>query len=85
MSTQIVESEFEILLRGFNETVKDMPPVKKVEKELLELRATAVISHELNFRQRDAITARVDNYINGEYGSNLKKTEYSQNESIKKK
>lgn len=83
--SEVVKSDFEIMLKAFNNMVADMPPVSKIKNDLLELRATAIISHELNVRQRDAITARVDNYINGEYGNNLKKAEYSQNESIKKK
>lgn len=59
---------FTLLLRVFNKLAEDMPPVEKIEPELLKIRQAAISSSELNSRQTDAVVARVDNYINGTYG-----------------
>ena len=75
MSTELVPNEFSILLKGFNELAEGMPPIEKVKSGLLELKNAAKNSMELTYRQKDAIVARVDNYLAGTYG-NTKKAEH---------
>ncbi len=76
MSEQITKTEFQILLAAFNKLVDGQPPIAKVKDELLEIKAAAIASAELNSRQTDAITARVANYLDGSYGKNSKKEIY---------
>lgn len=60
--------DFEFLLKEFNDLVTGMPPKEKIKKELLELKARTNKSDELNLRQKEAIIARIDNYLNDNYG-----------------
>lgn len=76
MTEQLVQTEFQILLAAFNKLVATEPPVPKIKDELLEIKAAAIQSAELNSRQTEAVTARVDNYINGTYGKSQKKIDY---------
>ena len=79
MSTSNFElDEFTILLREFNALVKEKPPVEKIKKELLKIKAKAEKSAELNYRQKDAVIARCDNYINSEYGNTKRAEHYEQ-------
>lgn len=63
-----MQTTFTGLLKQFNGLVENMPNPKTIEKELKAISTTAKISSELNYRQKDAITARVDHYLNGTYG-----------------
>lgn len=76
MSEQLTQTEFQILLAAFNKLIDDQPPVAKVKDELLEIKASALASVELNSRQIDAVVARCNNYINGEYGVSEKKKQF---------
>jgi hypothetical protein len=70
MSTaNFAQDEFTLLLRAFNGLIESKPPINKVEKELIKLKAQAEKSAELNSRQKAALTDRCDNYINGTYGN----------------
>lgn len=68
MSVDVLVNDFSILLKKFNDLVGSNPPVDKIKKELLEIKDSARNNNALNFRQKDSIVARVDNYIAGTYG-----------------
>jgi hypothetical protein len=76
--------EFTTLLRSFNSLVSGMPSVEKIKKELLRLKEQADKSVELNYRQKDAIIARCDNYINGTYGKTKAGITFSSPQESKK-
>lgn len=65
----LIADEFTLLLRAFNKLVFTMPPVAEIRQDLEDIRQEAINSNELNARQKEAITARCDNYANGTYGS----------------
>ncbi len=67
-------NEWVTLVGLFNELIKGSPTAEAIKTELLELKETARLSAVLTYRQTDAIMARVNNYLNGEYG-NTKKAE----------
>lgn len=73
MSEVLVKSQFQLLLIKFNEMIDNNPPVKDVKEKLEKLAEIARKSSELNYRQTEAIIARCNNYINGEYGMGKKK------------
>lgn len=76
MSSQpLAQDEFTLLLKAFNSIVNNLPPFEKVKKELLKIKEQANRSSELNYRQKDAIVIRCDNYVNGNYG-NTKRPEH---------
>lgn len=62
------QSYFSKLLLEFNNLVADQPSVKSIKSELDAIFQKSANS-ELNYRQTDAIRARVVNYINGDYGN----------------
>lgn len=64
----IAQTAFKALLSQFNELVSSTPSVASIKSELAQIRDDAAINPELNLRQKEAIIARVDNYINGTYG-----------------
>lgn len=68
MKQPIIPCAFSYMMMDFNETVKEMPEISKVKDKLLNLKKDAINNIELNGRQRESITARVDNYLNGTYG-----------------
>jgi hypothetical protein len=70
---QISTDPFVILLREFNVLIDKQPPLKEVKDSLLSIKERA-INANVTGRQREAITERVDNYINGTYGRNLSTT-----------
>jgi hypothetical protein len=63
---------FTLLLRAFNKLVEDQPPIEKVRPELLKLKQAAELHHDLNTRQKEAITDRVRYYLDGTYGKTKK-------------
>lgn len=71
------QTEFQLMLKKFNRTVDNNPSVAEVKEMLTTLADLAKNSPHLNSRQKDAIVARCDNYINGTYGVNRKKEEYA--------
>lgn len=62
------QSYFSKLLLEFNNLVADQPSVKSIKSELDAIFQKSANS-ELNYRQTDAIRARVINYMNGDYGN----------------
>ena len=72
----IAPDEFTIMLRAFNKMVESMPKAESIKNELLELKQSAESSAELNYRQKDAIVARVNNYLKGDYGNTKKGIEF---------
>lgn len=76
MSTQtLTPDNFSILLRGFDEIIIGYPPIEKVKNSLNELIEGATLDNELTFWQKDAVIARCKNYLQGEYGEQVKKTD----------
>lgn len=70
----LIPDEFTIMLKAVNKIVENpKSDIVNVKDELLELKQAAIDSNELNNRQREAITARVDNYLNNDYGDQRKK------------
>lgn len=65
--TKCIE-EWRTLIGAFNKAVENAPPPSKVEEELLALKEMAKTNAHLTSRQMEAIIARVDNYLSGEYG-----------------
>jgi len=61
--------KFSTMLKGFQEIIKESPAVEKVKDNLLGLKTVASNDVVMNGRQREAIVARCDNYLNGRYGS----------------
>lgn len=74
----IAPDEFTILLRAFNKLVENNPKPDNIKTELQDLKDSAESSYELNSRQKDAIIARVKNYINGTYGKTKQGIEFKQ-------
>ena len=65
----MIPCAFSFMLLEFNELVAEMPTISKVKDKLLALKKDAEINHELNGRQREAITERIKFYLSGEYGN----------------
>jgi hypothetical protein len=83
MSTDLLVDEFTIQLKMFKEIISDYPEIEKVRAKLESLKDKSANSNELTFWQKDAIIGRVKNYLAGQYGEQIKKTdnrsEYSKN------
>jgi hypothetical protein len=75
-SSDQLSLKFSSLLDVFHGIIKGDPSADKVKKALAELKETAKNSPELNGRQVEAIVARCDNYIKGEYGKSKKPENY---------
>lgn len=68
------------LLQTFHELIKGNPKPEDIQDKLEELKKAARIAKELTPRQTEAIVARCNNYLSGEYGNTKKKEnlEYNQ-------
>lgn len=66
-----LHNDFESILEVFNELIHEAPSLSKVKSEILEIKEFATTASSLTGRQREAITERCDNYLNGTYGRNL--------------
>lgn len=64
-----IPDAFSWMLLSFNNLIEDNPPIQKVKAPLKKLIDDAKINPELNYRQREAIIACCDNYLNGTYGN----------------
>jgi len=62
-------AEWRKLLAVFKMIIKDSPEPETVKDQLWKLKEAAKASAHLMFHQVTAITARCDNYMNGEYGN----------------
>lgn len=71
------------LIRKFNELVKEAPAVSKIKAELEVIKLEASTSILLNIRQREAIIARVNNYLAGTYGNTKTDEQMAQSKSGK--
>jgi len=60
---------FTWFLSAFHAVIESMPPKEKVKDRLLSLRESANKASELNLRQKESIIARIDNYLNDQYGN----------------
>lgn len=59
---------FSAMLKTFHTIIAGEPAAEKVKAKLTSLKQEASINNELNIRQKEAVIARCDNYINGDYG-----------------
>lgn len=64
------KTAFQLILAEFNNLVLEQPPIKEVKAQLEKIRVKAD-NPELNYRQKEAVIARVDNYLNGTYGTSF--------------
>lgn len=64
--------KFTALLNEFHAIIEGGPTPEKAKHRLDLLKEKAKTTPELNGRQTEAIFARCDNYINGEYGNTKK-------------
>lgn len=71
----LIPDSFDILLRGFDEIIKDYPSIHKASKELDELKEAAQLDNKLTFWQKDAIIQRCNNYQKGQYGEQVKRVD----------
>lgn len=69
--------EFTIQLKMFKDIISGYPEISKVSDKLNKLKDKATLSNELTFWQKDSIISRCNNYLKGEYGDQVKKTELS--------
>lgn len=76
-------AEWRRLLKAFKIIIEGSPNPESVKKELEDLKEAAKISLHLTFHQKDAIIARCDNYMNGEYGNTKANIDFSQTEAPK--
>lgn len=72
MDTAVKVKTFTDLLSDFNRVIEEKdgkkPPLTAIEPILKDIKANATHNPTLNLRQKEAIIARVDNYLNGTYG-----------------
>lgn len=66
-------SKWKTLLKVFHDIIESEPTAEKVSEELKSLKEMAIKSTELTVRQIDAIVARCDDYMNGNYGNTKNK------------
>jgi hypothetical protein len=72
----ITPDAFTLSLRVFNKLIAGTPPPEKVKKELSAIKKKAEHDPELNYRQKDAVIVRCDNYLNGTHGNTKKGVEF---------
>ena len=63
---------FTELLKDFNLLVADNTPAKAIADKLNYIKTEASSSNIINSRQKEAIIARVNNYINNNWGKKSK-------------
>ncbi len=69
MSTEITLDSFSILLKRFNKLVQSFPKVDDIKTDLESIKEDAIKAVDLTGRQREAVVARVNNYLDGTYAS----------------
>lgn len=62
-------NKFRALLDIFHSIIEGMPPAEDIKDKLLGLKEMAKQAGEINSRQQEAILARCDNYMIGQYGN----------------
>lgn len=63
----LTQDQFSVLLKKFNDLVKNTPPIDKVRPKLAEIKKETLLATELTERQQAAIIDRCNNYLNGDY------------------
>lgn len=76
-------AEWRKLLSVFHMIIKDSPTTEKAKEPLEKLKESVKVAKHLTFHQASAITARCDNYMNGEYGNTKANINFSQTEAHK--
>ena len=72
MTTQLKDT-FQLLLDEFYKIIDGYPEKEKVTQQINDLNGKATLA-ELTYHQKDAILARCKNYLKGEYGDQVKRT-----------
>lgn len=62
------KSEFAFVCKEFTDLTKDAPSISKVQGDLKDMIDAVKNSAEMNYRQKEAIIARCENYLSGTYG-----------------
>lgn len=65
-------TKFRTLLRAFDKIIENDPKPETVKAILADLKTRAAGTSDLTSRQVEAIAARCDNYMKGEYGKTKK-------------
>lgn len=68
-----VKDSFQLFINEFHKVIDGYPEIEKITSKLNELKEKATLS-ELTYHQKDAILARCKNYLKGEYGEQVKRT-----------
>lgn len=74
MATSNYKDSFQIHLNSFTKIIEGYPEIEKIKKDLEELKLSSTNDNEMTYSQKDAIQGRVDNYLKGEYGEQVKRT-----------
>lgn len=80
-----MKDQFQTLLDRFHKAIESNPEPTKIKKILEAIKEDAANSGELNIRQKDAIIARCENYLNGTYGNTKTEAHLGHQKSPEKK
>lgn len=75
-------AKWKSLLEMLFKIIEKDPAPEKVKDKLLELKEVAANSNHLTERQKNGIMSRCDNYINGTFGKDSKKSDYIETNKI---
>lgn len=78
-----INEKWQSMIKVFKAITDSNPPVEKVREKLVALKESATNTALLTPRQREGITDRCNNYLNGTYGVNSIKEEYMKNNQQK--
>ncbi len=71
-------NNFECIIENFNKITANQPSVNKIKDKLIEIKSFAANASALTDRQKEAVIARINNYLNGSYGNSKKPEHYGQ-------
>lgn len=75
MQTSNYKDSFQIHLNSFSKIIEGYPEIEKIRKDLEELKLSSTNDNEMTYRQKDAIQGRIENYLKGEYGEQVKRVD----------
>ena len=75
MQTSNYKDSFQIHLNSFSKIIEGYPEIEKIREDLEELKLSSTNDNEMTYRQKDAIQVRIENYIKGEYGEQVKRVD----------
>lgn len=71
----IYNDSFQKHLNSFSKIIDGYPAIEKVKDKLLELKQSSTNEGEMTYRQKDAIQGRIENYLKGQYGDQVKRVD----------